>query len=803
MAERIPRRQSRKAAQIDRTKRPLLVRGEQLRAETRRPGGGGPSWQPRTPEQTYEHLAPQVERLLGEMDELQPERRAPHVVLELRLLPNFLAGSYYPFELLRSTGLYTVGSRAARGTLRTRKRVKEDEPTKTLLVAGSDDAIASLASVVYDGPRSGPANLWSQLGEIDELELPNPDEVIRGLPERYGEGEVITWEAVLSRIGTELDDASRVQLEDIALTRFRAHVEASDGEVEYDYWRRVGNLDFVPVAAPVEVIREIASFNLLRAIRPMPSLRNVPLPFSELAIASPPPPAKDARPTGGLRVAVFDGGIDPDDPYLRPFVTYHDLAPDPAPSIGLWHGTVVTNTLLYGYTPLSGALATPIAGIDHYRVWPPPSTVDVDTGAYWMLDRIVETLQASKHSIVNLSIGPYNGQIGDDAEPNRWTAELDAIAVTHGIVFVNAIGNNGQETNNRLLSPGDMANGMGVGACTSRDRTQRIIRAPYSPVGPGRAGQRVQPVGVAFGGTEAQDRYCGLGMNGAMVAAHGTSFAAPLVTHAVTALSENLGARTRPETLRAFAAHFAEGRGARGTKLTDIGYGRLPEDYERALECEPNEVTLLYQDTLNRGEVAAYYLPAPASVAEGDSIEVLWTVCYMSPIDPSSAADYTEAGLDITFRPHERIHHLYDATNRKLLGEVDILRDKATFEKQYQAGSVILSDLPVADSGWRRGRTEGELRAAGKWETLVHAAIRRRGTLLFRPRLDIEYMARRAGMLVKPKDALPLDLTILVTLRAPTSIALYESVRAEYPVLVELQADLAVRAAVSAVPVRV
>jgi hypothetical protein len=478
------------------------------------------------------------------------------------------------------------------------------------------------------------------------------------------------------------------------------------------------------------------------------------------------------------------------------------LAPDPAPPVGLWHGTVVTNAILYGYSPLSGTLSAPVVGVDHYRVWPPPSSADVQTGTYWMLDRIVETLRASTHSIVNLSIGPYDGQIADDTEPNRWTAELDSLAADRGIVFVNAIGNNGEETNNRLLSPGDMANGIGVGACTSRDYSDRVTRAPYSPVGPGRPGQRVQPVGVAFGGTADQERFCGLGVSGTMVSAHGTSFAAPLITHGIVGLPPKLGSRARPETLRAFAAHFASGRGTRGTKITDIGYGRILEDYTVALECQQNEITVLYQDTIKRGQVSAYYLPAPVSISECELVQLIWTICYMSPVDPSSASDYTEAGLDITFRPHENTHQLYDASSKKALGEVDVVKQKVIFEKDFKAGKVFLSELPVADSGWRRGRTEGEQRAGGKWETLVKANIRRRGPLLFRPRIDVEYLARRAGILVNADKAPPLELTILVTLRAPDGVNLYESVRAAYPVLIELPVDLALQATV-ALPIQV
>jgi subtilisin family serine protease len=95
---------------------------------------------------------------------------------------------------------------------------------------------------------------------------------------------------------------------------------------------------------------------------------------------------------------------------------------------------------------------------------------------------------------VSLSLGP-SLPVDDRTEPHAWTARLDEIAEQRGVLFVTAVGNNGEDDAasglNRVQVPSDMVNALAVGACDRPASEAGWARAPYSAVGPGRPGARM------------------------------------------------------------------------------------------------------------------------------------------------------------------------------------------------------------------------------------------------------------------------------------------------------------------------
>jgi hypothetical protein len=105
--------------------RSLLVNGEGLRVEgIEAPRTtGGPKFEPRTAEAARELLIPQIEVALAAVDDLPAALRAPdRLYLEARLLPNYLAASYFPDALLTQIGATSVGSRADTGLYVTKSK---------------------------------------------------------------------------------------------------------------------------------------------------------------------------------------------------------------------------------------------------------------------------------------------------------------------------------------------------------------------------------------------------------------------------------------------------------------------------------------------------------------------------------------------------------------------------------------------------------------------------------------------------------------------------------------------------------
>ena len=137
----------------------------------------------------------------------------------------------------------------------------------------------------------------------------------------------------------------------------------------------------------------------------------------------------------------------------------------------------------------------------------------------------------------------------------------------------------------------------------------------------------------------------------------------------------------------------------------------------------------------------------------------------------------------MTFRPHDRIHSVSDSeTGKVLVAKIDVQKESAKVAKLLAAGKK-LSEHPVSRPRPRRSKWEGDQRDAGKWETLVRSGLRVRSKDLHAPRLDIEYVARDGARLIR--DQVPdLPVTVLVTIRAPKGIAIYDHVRQQLPVLV-------------------
>lgn len=780
-------------------RRPLLAGGERLRERAERAPGGRAPRAPYDYVRARELLRPQLEALVGDVAAIPEERRVRHVIIEATVLPNYIAQSHFPSALLNRAEMYPVGTRQARSLYRTEHRERADEPTKTLLLAGPDRGVDALVDFLEREPAVLGVRLWDQLRSLERVGLSDPEVVVRFDPERYGDGEVITWEAVLSPVGRT--PAERERWGDEAFDKWVAFVRALAGDVDVAYRRLVNDVTFVPISLHVEAAREAAAFNLLRVMRPMPRLRQLPPHSTVRRAAGVRPPAAAPIPAHSPdAVAIFDGGVDTTCPHFQPFVRAFDLTPAPIEPESLQHGSMVTSAFLYGHIDLDAAvLPRPVAPVDHYRVLPPPTAVHFDESLYWLLDQIRDTVVGHGYRRVNLSLGP-NCAVEEDGEPHRWTAELDRLAAERGVLFVVAAGNNGEEDDdlgfNRVQVPADMANGVSVGACTNRGETRHLNRASYSAVGPGRPGQRLQPTGVCFGGDLRSTGFAALDQTGSLVFTQGTSFSAPLALRGICELVAGLGpGRADVPTLRAFATHFAARR-PRGHKVRDLGHGRLPESYEAAWECAEHEVTLVYRDSLTRGESTAMRLPFPDGIAAGARVELAWTLSYLSDVDPADAAEYTRSGLEVVFRPHEGRRAVSDATTKERIGVFDITRQRDELAALAGARALKISDVPEAASNWRRFQPERLLRQAGKWETLSRGQIALSAAELFAPRIDLLHLARESGALLD--QAPPLDVTLVVTLRAPVGVMLYDLAVRQFAVLTPLVQHADVRLRTSA-----
>lgn len=762
------------------TRRPLLVNGEALKLDVTAPSsGGGEKFEPRTPEQAREHLLPQINLAAAAAQRLPQELRASdRLYVEAKLLPNYLAASYFPDALLAHIGASPVGSRADTGQYVTKSK-SQSAQTRRLIFTLSDSGLEELRRLIANGGRTRTEEqAFTQIRELDEISLPRELDVLRKYPEA---AEVVAerrvWEAVLHPSTSRLGEA--VELDDPTLQRWFELIAAEGGEVYRDYIRRVGGLTFTPVGLAADHVARLARFNPLRVLRPMPAIRPRPrfgTRSAQRVAASPiPQPVLST-----VTVGVFDGGVDISSGPSALFpILLHDLTSETPDQDDLDHGTGVTGATLYGLIEPGQQAPQPPLPVSSYRVLPAPNIPD-DLEGYWVLDRIKEAVEKDGHKLVNLSLGPTLA-VEDDMEPNRWTSELDQLAWDKDVLFVVAAGNDGDQDQktglHRVQVPADMANGLAVGACDSPAPDRPWFRAPYSSMGPGRHGSRVQPLGVQFGGVDSR-LFNVLRADGSFLEASGTSFAAPVTTHALADLVTRLP-RVNSSVLRAFATHFAE-RPHQHVRLRDeVGYGRQPLSYEHVLDCDSSEAHVLYVDEIARGDLLGYQIPVPSAVTA--DLKLHLTLAYTSPIDPTQPTEYTSASLELLMRPHERIHSFrapkgIDDKSRQL----DI---RTTEARTLLAQGWTPSQEPITKPlGTTKGSSEAQLRDSGKWETVRHHRVTLKPNELEAPRLELSYIARRAGALDNSPPTVPFAL-LMTVIDSSKSGALYDDVRAQFGAL--------------------
>ncbi|OZD70559.1 hypothetical protein CH263_06490 [Rhodococcus sp. 06-1059B-a] len=650
------------------------------------------------------------------------------------------------------------------------------EQTRRLIFTVTDEGLAALRRLIVEGGRTRSANqAFSQLREFNEISLPRQSDVLR-VSQRteaaLDDNEM--WEAVLhpqtSRLGEQLplDDRTLLLWEDL--------VASEEGLFYRDYVRRVGGLTFTPISLSSERAVSLSRFNPLRVLRPMPSIRPRPR-FGTRSRKSLVPPTTQKPVLQTVSIGVFDGGVDIARADTSMFaIQTHELTAEAPDQEELDHGTGVTGAVLYGLVAPGQQAPQPPLPVESYRVLPAPH-VPGDLEGYWVLDRIIEEVESKGHNLVNLSLGPTLA-VEDDMEPNRWTSELDRLAWERDVLFVVAAGNDGDQDRtaglHRVQVPADMANGLTVGACDAPSPVVPWARAPYSSMGPGRHGSRIQPMGVQFGGSE-NNMFNVLRADGTFLEAAGTSFAAPVTTHAIAELITRLP-RVNSSILRAFATHFAERPRNHNLLRDEVGHGRQPLTFDGMLECSSNVTHVLYVDDIERGDLLGYEIPAPDShVGE---LKLQATIAYASPVDPTQPTEYTSASLEILVRPHHQMHQFRPPAG--FAGKSEILDIASSEARNLLTQGWTPSQEPVSKTlAAHKGVSENQLRDSGKWETVRHYRATLKADEIAFPRLELSYIARRSGAIDNSPTQVP--FAIIISLSDPSDTSeFYDAVARQY-----------------------
>ena len=684
----------------------LLGKGERLIEDVVGVRGGGPKQHPYTFEEARSRLTPRLETVVSAIDHLPPEACPEDLaVASITLNPEYLAKSYYPDDLLNSVGLEPVGSRPKRITpeKRSRGRPPEETITTEFFVMGPREAFRRWRRTLPNW--SSTSKEAEELGTIEEVSPVAVSDKIKGSIPKSGK---IVFEVVLH--------TDQLHGENKLLPLFRKYLRALGIEAPMKRRFYAGGLCFLELDAPARLAERIATFSPVRALRQMPQLRMLrpTIRTSGIPAQSPGLPTQPAL-DPSIRVAIFDGGL-PDNHPMTAWATPFDTTGIGAPQDEyLRHGTHVTSAFLFGHIDPSKPLPRPYASVDHYRVL--DSTPGQDPHELFeVLERIDGILTSSPYEFVNVSLGP-NLPIEDD-DVHAWTAVLDERLSRGTTLAAIAVGNDGEGDAvlglNRVQVPADSVNALAVGACDSPDTPWQ--RAAYSSVGPGRSPGLIKPDLVAFGGS-LQRPFIVVSHNGtaSLDTTGGTSFAAPSVLRMATGIRAHIGPALKTLAVRTLLIHSAE---TAEYPAEEIGRGRLASSLDDILVCDDDTIRVVYQGAISPARYIRAPIPLPTTQIPG-KVRITATLCYATAVDPHHPGNYTRAGLEIAFRPHDG--------RRK--DPTKVHADTKSFFGKAQ-GDLVEHDLR---------------RDSWKWENCLHAGATFQGRTLSNPVFDIHYNSRLAG----------------------------------------------------------
>jgi hypothetical protein len=349
------------------------------------------------------------------------------------------------------------------------------------------------------------------------------------------------------------------------------------------------------------------------------------------------------------------------------------------------------------------------------------------------------------------------------------------LAIAQKVTFCVAVGNDGDAGPglDRIQTPADLANGLGVGAFSNRGNGP--VRAPYSCIGPGRECAKIKPDLVAFGGCEIAPIHLVSVTHGEKILARGTSFACPQVASISAECTEAVD-RGTALLARALVVHSADHPGDGPDHF--LGHGMLQPNLGDILACDSKKVTVVFQGSITPTQFIKLPLLLPAGVVTAGTVDIAWTIACLPNVNPSHPSDYTSCCIEDTFYPHSNVFVFSKRapSGKMQFQRVDENSDAATATSLLASGWKK-SALPAPFSGNLYPTEHLSRELEYKWEPIVHKGARKRASSLSDPFLVLHAIARNG-------ETAAFDYSAIVTLDVPKfSGDLYDIIRRRFTTL--------------------
>lgn len=371
-------------------------------------------------------------------------------------------------------------------------------------------------------------------------------------------------------------------------------------------------------------------------------------------------------------VGILDSGV-ANIPHLAPWLLTENSTYFTDSVTNKNHGTFVAGVLLYG-DEFEGESHT---GFDGCKIFEAIVIADKDKqpiSEEELVENIRDSISRNNHiKIWNLSLG--TSVEAELYEFSDFAKALDEIQDHNDVLICKSVGNCTNFTRkapkSRIAKSADTVRGLVVGSIAhNQNDTDDVAKhnpSPFSRKGPGPS-SIIKPDLTHIGGNAGLDERNRLvcnsvksfSVNGGMTKNIGTSFSTPRITAIAAGLNFKLKENFNPALLKALIIHSAkypdEMKMDISEKLKHAGFG-LPTNIDDILYNEPNEITLILQDTLEKGSfIDILDFPFPQSMIDDDGYyygEITVTMVSSPVLEVSQGAEYCQSNIDVMFGSYD------------------------------------------------------------------------------------------------------------------------------------------------------
>lgn len=755
-------------------RRPILYNGQTYAKPVLKQSPGRPKETRFTFDQSKEFILNDLSKAKTTLRNMPTSERLPNeVVVGIVMEPGFTAKSFYPESLFDTSvekfGLKEIGSRVYNDKTPENDQRHFKGPSKMFFVRATEQSLNNFESQLNKNAYTLTKKFQEDVTRISSINILDGSEQILGFPLDWETGKI---EAVLHPFEVDRERTVNHFLDKITAAG------ASRENVKYKTYS--SGVTFVSFDADKRMLEAVNGYNPLRTVHPIKMREFSGFVRGSEIDSAPAAPVFSVK--SPIVVGVLDGGADMVNPYIKNYTDSEFCVLGTTRADYVKHGTQVTGAVLFGALNnyvVGAPMPEPKISVKHFGVL---SNSSVDPDLYDAIDAIEEIVPRHKNiKVYNLSFGP-EGPILDDSI-SRFTYSCDLLSSTNNVLFCIAVGNHGDVIGfDRIQSPADSVNGLSIGSYTVQNGKK--IRAPYSSIGPGREGCKMKPDVLAFGGCDQYPIHLIGATAGKKVLNSGTSFATPLVAGMAGRLIGESNNVIDPLIAKALIIHATN---VEKEHTYQTGHGFFPDDYETLASCADKSYTLIYQGEIESGKYAEYLIPWENNIKEGN-VTFKWTIAVLTDVDELSSDDYTSSTVEVAFYPHQSKYTFHNAPDKPLDGKykkseiVDVIANPDRADYLAQNGWTQ-STFPKTDSPKSQYKTESELRAQLKWDSLDTRSVNKTAKSVSSPIFHIHAMDRG-----KRTEGKKVKFALILSVTAPkATIDLYSRILNVYNALIPIQ----------------